>query len=124
VENDISKFEVKSVRLSNDDINFLKENKISLTDLTRDKVKEVRKITRKERKVTKNENLFSGLICLCLGIFFLFYIESPNFISWMVVFGIGFALCIFGLYSIFAGMGFNPISYFFKEVFKNRRRNT
>ena len=111
----------KSVSLYPDEINFLEEHNISLTELTRDKIKEIRKITKKERKATKNESLFSGLICLCLGIFFLFYIQSPNIIAWFVVFGIGFGLCIFGLYSIFAGMGFNPISYFFKEVVKHRR---
>lgn len=120
---DFEEYDTKGVRLSKSDIKLLEDEYGSFTNAIRDFTKQKRENTQKQRKATKTEKLFSGLLALVIGILFLFYVPvSGNFIAWAIVFGIGMFACAVGLYSIFAGFGFNPFSYFLEGVTKRGKR--
>lgn len=120
---DLEEYDTKGARLPKSHIKNLEEKYGTITKAFRSFAELEYDGKKQQRKATQTEKLFSGLLALAIGVLFLFYVPaSGNLIAWLLVFGIGLFACAVGLYSIFAGFGFNPFTYFIQGVMKRGKR--
>ena len=107
---------IKTVRILPEDEDFLKDNKISFTDIAREAIQERKKTKKKETWQDKLHFYAMNGMMVLVGIWFIqISMGSNSFFSWAITFGIGIGMFVIGFFNIAMKLRFKEFNFFFKN---------